>query len=93
MKISVINFNELRQFDTTDAFIVNTTSRADTKWERSLSPFYLGPVDTYGNGMWIAENVENAWQYSKAYPEHVNSETNTPSGDRDWETEIMSVPT
>ncbi len=37
---------------------------------RNLSPFVLGPVETYG-GM-TARNVENAWQFSKVYARHIN---------------------
>lgn len=47
---------------------INTTSR-DPVWGRKLSPFFLGPV-TLPDGR-TARNVENAWQYSKVYPEHV----------------------
>ena len=46
------------------ATLINTTSRSDD-WSRGLSPFYVGPVDLYGNYRSI--NVENAWQYSKVY--------------------------
>ena len=35
---------------------------------RPLSPMLLGPVMLY-DGMW-AQNVENAWQYAKVYPQH-----------------------
>jgi hypothetical protein len=55
---------------------VDTTSRGSFK---DLSPFYLGPY-TWGEGSWdddtynewTASNVENLWQYSKVYPEHVD---------------------
>ena len=46
------------------ALNVITASRSDD-WSRGLSPFYVGPVDLYGNYRSI--NVENAWQYSKVY--------------------------
>jgi hypothetical protein len=52
-----------------DALIINTTSRSTT-WSRSLSPFFLGPVDLY-NG-YQAQNVENAWQFSKVYEYHTD---------------------
>lgn len=51
--------------------VINTTSRSTT-WSKGLSPFFLGPVKLYGN--YVAKNVENAWQYSKVYPEHVNGD-------------------
>jgi len=53
------------------AFVVNTTSRAKD-WARGLSPFLIGPVQLY-KGL-TARNVENAWQYSKVYPEHVDTD-------------------
>lgn len=52
-----------------NAICVNTTSRSNN-WSRDLSPFVLGPVDLY-NG-YIAENVENAWQYSKVYYDYLD---------------------
>lgn len=50
--------------------MVNTTSRSTT-WSKSLSPFFLGPVDLYDGK--VSQNVENAWQFSKVYYNHVNS--------------------
>lgn len=47
----------------------NTTSRS-TDFGRAFSPFLLGPVDLYGK--YTAKNVENAWQYSKVYSQHVD---------------------
>ena len=46
------------------ATVVNTTSRS-LDWGKSLSPFFVGPVDLY-NG-YKSINMENAWQYSKCY--------------------------
>jgi hypothetical protein len=51
--------------------VINTTSRSAT-WSKQLSPFFLGPCDLY-DGM-KAKNVENAWQYSKVYKKHLNSD-------------------
>jgi hypothetical protein len=39
---------------------------------RPLSPMLLGPIMLY-NGLW-SRTVENAWQYSKVYPEHVQED-------------------
>ena len=50
------------------SIIIDTTSRS-TNWSKGLSPFYLGPVITPHG---ISKNVENAWQYSKVYSEHIN---------------------
>lgn len=56
--------------------VINTTSWS-ANWSRELSPFFLGPVDLYGE--YKAENVENAWQYSKVYPEHTESGSGNPT--------------
>jgi hypothetical protein len=42
--------------------------------ERTLSPMYLGPCRLYGNC--TAKKMENAWQFSKAYPQHVRADGN-----------------
>jgi hypothetical protein len=57
--------------DPRDPKAINTTSRSDN-WSRGLSPFLLGPVKLYGD--YVAQNVENAWQFSKVYAEHVGSD-------------------
>ena len=55
-----------------DAFIVDTTSRSKhIEWVR-LSPFFLGPVDLYSG--FTSKNVENAWQFSKVYPDQVDKD-------------------
>jgi len=38
-----------------------------------LSPFVLGPVQTYIPGI-VARKFENLWQFSKVYKEHVNKD-------------------
>lgn len=70
MGVFVVGFNEKVP---SDAVIVNTTSRSNT-WSKGLSPFFLGPVDLYA-GL-SAKNVENAWQFAKVYPEHVDNNGN-----------------
>lgn len=60
---------------------INTTSRSKN-WSRGLSPFFLGPVELY-NGH-ISQNVENAWQYSKVYHEHLDSENNPTPDYFEW---------
>lgn len=47
---------------------INTTS-SGTEF-KGLSPFFLGPINLYG--MYIAQNVENAWQFSKVYKQYVD---------------------
>ena len=49
---------------------LDVTSRSTT-WARAFSPFLLGPVPINGT---TARRVENAWQYSKVYPEHVDAD-------------------
>lgn len=53
--------------------IINTTSRS-TDWGQEFSPFFLGPIDLYGG--YVSQNMENAWQYSKVYQEHVDQDNN-----------------
>lgn len=50
--------------------VLNCTSRSDDFGQR-FSPLLMGPCD-FENG-W-AYNVENAWQYSKVYPEHIGEQ-------------------
>lgn len=51
-----------------DVETIDTTSHSHGMWQQ-LSPFYLGPCKLWGGH--VAQNVENAWQYSKAYdPQH-----------------------
>lgn len=42
--------------------------------DRTLSPMYLGPCHLYGN--FTAKKMENGWQYSKVYPQHVGTDGN-----------------
>src|ERR1700678_425651 len=51
---------------------INTTSRAKDYIWTQLSPFHLGPVKLWG-GNWSV-NMENAWQYSKVYAEHLDKD-------------------
>lgn len=56
---------------------VDVTSHTSQEY-RQLSPFYLGPVETYG-GL-TSMTMENAWQYSKVYPCHADRNEN-PTGE------------
>jgi hypothetical protein len=49
--------------------VINTTSRSFT-WSKGLSPFFVGPIPLYGG--YEAKNMENAWQFSKCYYNHVD---------------------
>ena len=68
MKVKIISLFE-KETDPNGVY-VNTTSRAESSWQRDLSPFYLGPCKLY----WDLEALvmENAWQYSKVYAEYDN---------------------
>ena len=52
---------------------INTTSRSKN-WSKGLSPFFLGPVTLSGANNRVAKNVENAYQFTKVYPEHLENE-------------------
>lgn len=55
-----------------DFQIINTTSKDKNGLGGQLSPFFLGPVNIYEEI--TAKNLENAWQFSKVYPQHFNKE-------------------
>jgi hypothetical protein len=78
--IYTINHREL----TKDIEAIDVTSHSTT-WSRELSPFYLGPVKLYDD--WYALNVENAWQYCKVYPEHVDKTGNIKKAYYQWATQ------
>lgn len=54
-----------------DFQVINTTSKDKNGLGGQLSPFFLGPVSIYEEI--TAKNLENAWQFSKVYPEHFDS--------------------
>lgn len=51
-------------------------------WSKGLSPFVLGPVSLYND--LVAQNVENAYQYSKVYKCHTDEEGNPNEDHWDW---------
>ena len=55
---------------------VDTTSHSLDAWTTELSPFHLGPCVVAGGRS--ARRMENAWQFSKVYAEHVGPD-GTPS--------------
>lgn len=55
--------------------VINTTSNSDT-WSRGLSPFYL-KNKSYDN---YESCVENIWQFSKCYKQHLG-EDNLPNSE------------
>lgn len=60
---------------------INTTSRSND-WGKQLSPFFLGPINLYNGHKSI--NLENAWQFSKVYKEHVDESGNPTKDYYDW---------
>lgn len=58
--------------DKRDPEAINTTSHSANDWSSGLSPFKLGPVSLYDNH--TALIFENAWQFSKLYPEHADAQ-------------------
>lgn len=71
--LSLRDISKINQIKMEGVDIVNSTSRS-TNWSRGLSPFYLGPVYLYNGN--IAQNVENAWQFSKVYSCHTDVKGN-----------------
>ena len=68
-----------------EELVINTTSRATGQWSTGLSPFFLGPVPLYENAATIeSRNVENGWQFSKCFAEHVDSEGNPTPAYFEW---------
>lgn len=55
--------------DPKNKYAINTTS-SSTNWSKNLSPFFLGPVLLYPP--FKAQNVENAWQFSKVYKKYTD---------------------
>jgi len=76
--VKVIGYNEMDHYNVQ---IINTTSRSET-WSKEFSPFTLGPVNLYGNH--TAKNIENAWQFSKVYKEHVDQNQDPTSDYYKW---------
>jgi hypothetical protein len=59
--------------DPKDKKAINVTS-CSTDFGKALSPMILGPVNIPNRG--IAKKVENAWQYSKVYSNHIDKDGN-----------------
>lgn len=66
--IEVVTFVDWRRNNYVREDVVVTVSKA-IGWSKGLSPFNLGPCPLWGSH--VSANVENAWQFSKAYPEHI----------------------
>jgi hypothetical protein len=64
--IEVVRFNDLKSAG--DDIVAVVTVSKSKEW-CGLSPFLIGPCQMWGGRQ--ARNMENAWQYSKVYPEHL----------------------
>jgi hypothetical protein len=69
--LEVINFQEWRSIKDPSGRFLSTVSRSND-WGAGFSPFKLGPCQMWGGH--VATNVENAWQFSKTYPEHLEDD-------------------
>ena len=75
--VRIVGFKDIQDRISPGEVVINTTSRSED-WGRGLSPFFVGPVALWGPH--TAKNVENGWQYSKVYRDHVG-EDGDPSPD------------
>lgn len=73
--IYTLPMNATKVLDDIDGTIieVNVTSRSNDEF-KALSPFTLGPCHLKDGR--VSKNMENAWQYSKVYPEHLTKYEN-----------------
>ena len=75
--IEVISYQDWRAIEKASGKIpkdqiVETVSKSKT-WSKGLSPFVLGPCKLWNlSHQDESVNMENAWQFSKVYPEHVD---------------------
>ncbi|CAF4843705.1 unnamed protein product [Rotaria sp. Silwood2] len=63
--------------------VYNVTSTTKEKWCLEFSPFFLGPIELYPNHndgqIFIAKNMENAWQFCKVYKPFTDTDGYSPS--------------
>ena len=72
-----------------EGLVVNCTSRSKEDWSKELSPFFLGPCKVE---LGEAKNMENAWQYSKVYFEHLDEQGNPNKEYYEWAKEGFANP-
>lgn len=70
-----------------EGILVDTTSKSKT-WSVGLSPFHLGPLKLYDGH--VAQNVENAWQGSKVYPQHMDMEGKPNKAYFEWAQQLWA---
>lgn len=51
--------------------VINTCSNSTENWSSELSPFLLGPCPLWGQ--YESKNMENGWQFSKVYKQHLTN--------------------
>lgn len=64
-----------------DPSAIDTTSRSDD-WSSALSPFKLGPLSLYDDH--TAQIFENAWQFTKLYPQHADAQGEPTAAYWNW---------
>lgn len=68
MTIRIVGLKE-RASVSSGELLVDTTSKSPSAWTTDLSPFHLGPCALYDGTQSVT--MENAWQFSKCYEDHV----------------------
>jgi hypothetical protein len=79
-----------QQTDPLARYINCTSSEDDWGKKRDLSPFYLGPCKLYGGH--TSRTMENAWQYSKVFAEHVGDDGLPTAAYFEWAEEGWNRP-
>ena len=69
-------------------YIMANSGAKDWSTKHDLSPFYLGPCKLYGDH--VSKNMENGWQFSKVFPEHIGTDGNPTSDYWTWAKEGWS---
>ncbi len=70
--IRIIGPKELKHIQN-ESGVINTTTSSKESWSRQLSPMLLSAQP-------LAKNMENLWQFSKVYTDHVD-QNNNPTPD------------
>lgn len=71
--IRVLGPREIRRVER-GTLVIDTTSHSRSEWSSGLSPFHLGPCPLYGGRS--VRVMENAWQATKVYHEHLDADGN-----------------
>jgi hypothetical protein len=80
MQIKVVGPRDPKQASV--GTVINTTSHTTEDWQRDFSPFFLGPIPLYDGRRAI--RMENAWQYTKVYAEHLDEQGNPSQAYWEW---------